>query len=322
MKRILLLAFILTGTTFALFPQDQIITRNNDTIECRITRVTRNEILFEIDTKGVTSSGKLPFTEIASYSVTNPPTGGSSPASPPGAMRPASPTGSIRPVIADTGPLSRLRLSLNGGAGYIFSSSEKAEEVMVAWGIAQDNAEAYYNDLKLGIYGSGDITFMVTPRIGTGLRYKFFCTDAGVKGSFDSDDGMYLIYGTYSEHIYGNFAGVSLFYTESVGRSRKLSLYASWAAGLTLYRNETETFQGNFLITGKSLGMDGTLGLEYRLTPSMALGAELSAFNSLLRKIEMTDGTNTETLELEKENIENLSRFELSLGIRFYLWNR
>ncbi len=313
MKRILLLALILTGTVFPAFPQDQIITRNNDTIECKITRVTRNEILFEIDTKGVISSGKIPFTEVVSYSVTSPPSDSRKPASLPGAQRPASPV---------AGPSPRLRLSLNGGAGYIFSSSEKAEESMAAWGIAEDDAGAYYNDLKLGIYGSGDITFMVTPRIGTGLRYKFFYTDAGVEGFFDPDDGIYLMYGTYSEHIYVNFAGVSLFYTEPLGRSQKLSLYASWAAGLTLYRNEAETFQGNLLITGNSLGMDGSLGLEYRITPSMALGAELSAFNSLLRKVEVTDGSNTETLELEEDNIENLSRFELSLGVRFYLWNR
>ena len=322
MKRILLLALILTGTVLSLFPQDQIITRNNDTIECKITRVTRNEIRFEFDIKGVTSSGKIPFAEIASYSVANPPTGGSRPVSPPVATRPDSPKGSMRPLPADTGPLSRLRLSLNGGAGYIYSSSEKAEESMIAWGTAADDARAYYNDLKLGIYGSGDITFMVTPRVGTGLRYKFFYTDAGIEGFYDPDDGMYLMYGTYSEHIYVNFAGVSLFYTEPLFRSRRLSLFASWAAGLALYRNEAETFRGNLLITGKSLGMDGSLGLEYRLTPSVALGTELSAFNSLLRKVEMTDGTNTETLELEDENIENLSRFELSLGIRFYLWNR
>lgn len=322
MKRILLLALILTGTAVSLFPQDQIITRNNDTIECKIIRMNRNEILFEIDTKGVTSSGKIPFTEIASYSVTNPPTAGSRPASPPGAMRPASPTGSIGPRLADTGPLSRLRMSLNGGAGYIFSSSEKAEESMVAWGIAAADAEAYYNDLKLGIYGSGDITFMLTPRIGTGLRYKFFSTDAAVRGFFDPNDGMYLMYGTYSEHIFVNFTGVSLFYTEPLGRSRRLSVSAAWAAGLVLYRNEAETFQGNLLITGNSFGMDGLLGIEYRLTPSMALGAELSAFNSLLRKVEVTDGSNTELLELDEDNIENLSRFELSFGIRFYLWNR
>jgi hypothetical protein len=313
MKRILLLALILTGTVFPAFPQDQIITRNNDTIECKITRVNRNEILFEIDTKGVTSSGKIPFTEIASYSVTTPPTGSSQPA-----IR----TGAMRTAATESGPFQRLRLSLNGGAGYIFSSSNKAEESMAAWGIAEDDAEAYYNDLKLGIYGSADITFMVTPRIGTGLRYKFFSTDAGVEGFYDPNDGMYLMYGTYSEHIFVNFAGVSLFYTEPLGRSRRLSVCAAWAAGLALYRNEAETFQGNLLITGNSLGMDGSLGLEYRLTPSMALGADLSAFNSLLRKVEVTDGSSTEFLELEEDNIENLSRFELSLGIRFYLWNR
>ena len=316
MKRNLLIAFILAGVVTGVSGQDRIITLANDTIACKINKVTRSDIHFDVITGGVTTSGTIPLSNILSYSV-----------SPAKAENPTLTVNSSKPredryKPAATGSFQRLRLGLNGGAGYILSSADKAEESMVAWGIPQDKAEAYYNNLKLGIYGSGDITFMVTPRIGAGLRYKFFYTDADVEGLFDPHDGLYLIYGTYSENIYVSFAGLSLFYTEPLGRSQKFSIYASYAAGMTFYRNEAETFQGNVLITGNALGMDGSLGVEYLISPSIAVGAELSAFNSLLKKVEMTDGTNTQTLELEKENFENLSRVELSLGIRFYLWNR
>ncbi|MBE0678903.1 MAG: hypothetical protein IH592_09075 [Bacteroidales bacterium] len=304
MKRNLLIAFILAGTVTSLSGQDRIITLNNDTIDCKINRVTRTDIHFDLTTHGVTTTGRMPLADILTYSV-----------------NPAATQARIyKPAM--TGSFPRLRLGLTGGAGYLFSSSEKAEESMVTWGITNDQAESYYRDLKSGICGSGDITLLLTQRIGLGLRYKFFGTSGSVEGFFDPQDGFNIFYSTYSEHIYVNFAGASLFYSEPLGASQKFKIYCAYAAGLTLYRNEAESFQGNFLITGNSFGMDGALGLEYFINPSLAVAAELSAFNALLRKIEVTDGSTTETIELEKENIENLSRIEFSLGIRFYLWNR
>jgi len=300
----MLLTIILSGLAPKVLPQDKIITQNNDTIDCRITRVTRSDILFEVDTKGIRSAGRIPLASILSYSI-----------SPVSAQ-----TELFKPVVSESFP--RLRLGVSGGIGYIFSSSETAEESMVRWGIAQNLAEAYYKDLKTGIYGSCDVSWMLTPRIGLGFRYKFFDTSGNVEGFFDPQDGITIFYSTYSEHIYVNFAGVSLLYSEPLGSRQKLKVYCAYAAGLALYRNEAELFYGNYLVTGNSFGMDGSLGLEYFIKPGLSVGAELSAFNALLRKIEMTDGSATETLELDKENYENLSRFELSLGIRFYLWNK
>jgi len=304
MKRNLLIAFILAGLVTSLQGQDRIITLNNDTINCKINRVTRNDIYFDLTTQGVTTTGRIPLADILTYSI-----------------NPAA-TQALRYKPAMTGSFPRLRLGISGGAGYIISSSETAEESMVLWGITPDDAESYYRNLKTGIYGSSDITWMLTQRIGLGLRYKLFGTSGSVEGFFDPQDGFNIFYSTYSEHIYVNFAGASLLYSEPLGSRQKFRIYAAWAAGVALYRNEAESFQGNFLITGNSFGMDGALGLEYLINPSLAVAAELSTFNALLKKIEMTDGSETETLELEKENYENLSRFELSLGIKFYLWNR
>jgi hypothetical protein len=38
--------------------------------------------------------------------------------------------------------------------------------------------------------------------------------------------------------------------------------------------------------------------------------------------MKITDGSSTMNLDLEKENYENLSRVELSVGIRLYIWNK
>ena len=304
MKRYLLIAFILAGVVTCTSAQDRIITLNNDTIECRINRVTRSNIHFDVNTNGVITSGTIPLAGIISYSI-NP-----------------SGTGNRKTKPAVNGSFPRLRVALGGGAGYLFSSSEKAEASMVDWGLSEESAEAYYKDLRTGFYGSGDIAWMFTPVIGAGIRYKFFDTSANTEGFFDPQDEFYLIYATYSERIYVNFAGVSVLYSEPLGARERLRVNCSLSAGLALYRNEAELFQGNFLATGNSFGMDGAVGLEYHITPAVAVGAELSSFFSQLRKFEITDGSTTETLELEDDDIENLSRVELSLGIRFYLWNR
>lgn len=304
MKRYLLIAFILAGVVTGASGQDRIITLNNDTIECRINRVTRSDIHFDVNTNGVTTSGTIPLSGILSYSINPSATG----------KRKAN------PVVNSSFP--RLRVALSGGAGYLFSSSEKAEESMVEWGLTPASAEAYYKDLRTGFYGSGEIAWMFTPQLGAGLRYKFFDTSADTEGFFDPLDGMYLFYATYSERIYVNFVGASVLYSEPVGVGGKLRVSCSLSAGLALYRNEAEMFQGNFLATGNSFGMDGAVGLEYHLTPAVAVGAELSSFFSQLKKFEITDGSTTETIEFEVDEIENLSRVELSLGIRFYLWNR
>ena len=48
----------------------------------------------------------------------------------------------------------------------------------------------------------------------------------------------------------------------------------------------------------------------------------LYLFYCSIRKMKITDGYSTTTVDLKKDNYENLSRLDLSLAIRVYLWNR
>ncbi|MFZ2287277.1 MAG: hypothetical protein WAV93_09850 [Bacteroidales bacterium] len=304
MKRNLLIAFLIASFSTGISGQDRIITLNNDTIECRINKVTRSEIYFDITTQGVKTTGRMPITDVSSYSV--------------------SPASGGEPFYRNvsSGSAGRLRIGLNGGMGYIISSSEEAEESMVSMGVADETARTYYGDLKSGWYGSADATWIFRQRYGAGFKYKFFNTESGFESYFDPGDGYNLFYSAYKENIFVNFAGVSLFYIEPLGKSGKFSLYSAYSMGLAFYRNELEVFYGNFLITGNAPGLDGSIGLEYHITPAISAGAELSLFTATIRKIKITDGETSETVDLEKENYENLSRVEASMGVRFYFGNR
>jgi hypothetical protein len=304
MKRNLLIALILAGVVTGLSGQDRIITRSNDTIDCRINRITQREINFELVTQGVKTEGHLPLNEILSYSV--------SPASLPGQA--------YRPL--HTGTAGNLRVGLNGGLAYITSSSEAAEETMAGMGLLSTDAREYYSKLKTGWYGSADATWLFNGRYGAGLKYKFFYTGAVTEGYFDLGDQINLYYSIYSENIFVNYGGISLFYREPIGKKEVFSLYSSFSAGMTFYRNESEFLANGLLITGRAPGFDGTIGLEYDITPHISAGAEASVFASKLKKINITNGVEDQTRELDKENWENLSRLEVAIGIRFKLWNR
>jgi hypothetical protein len=200
MKRYLLLAFILAGFITGLSGQDRIITLNHDTIACKIQRVTRSDIHFDVSTQGVTTTGRMPLAGILSYTV-------------------SSPEGSVpEDKSVSTRSAGGLRLGLNGGMGYIISSSKEAEEAMVNLGMTEEKARSYYSDLKTGWYGSADATWMINQKYGAGLRYKFFNTTAATEGYFDPGDGFNLYYATFRENIFVNYAGVSMFYQEPIGK--------------------------------------------------------------------------------------------------------
>jgi len=304
MKRNLLIALILAGIVTGLSGQDRIITRNNDTIDCRIDRVSRSEIHFELLTHGVRTTGRLPITEVLSYSVS------------PSTL----PEQEYKPL--ETWLAGTLRIGLNGGMGYLTGNSEAAEEAMAGLGLASSAARDYYNNLKYGWYGGADAIWLFKGRYGAGLKYKFFYTGAATEGNFIPYEQNYIYYSEYRENIYVNYGGVSLFYSEPVGAKAKFSLYSGISAGITHYRNEMEILAESLLITGNAPGVDVTIGFDCEITPFLSAGAEASVFGSRLKKINLTNGLEEQTQELDKENYEDLSRLEVSVGIRFKLWNR
>lgn len=289
---------------FTAYSQDKIITITNDTVNCKITRISRNTIYFDILTGSVRTAGSLPLSKVINYTVSA------------GVVTPD------KPKYSSTNTFERIKLGINGGVGYMLASSEKAEEALTGQGFDAVKAKSYYRDLKTGWTANADLTFMITPDIGTGFKYKFFYTDGNTEGYIDPQDGVHLLYINYGERIFVNYYAPQVYYQTYLNAAETYRMTTTYSFGLTTYRNEAEYLSDYLLLTGKNFGTDASINLEYYITDNLSLGAELSAFYSMLRKVKITDGSNSQTIDLDKEDYENLSRLELSIGIRFYLWNK
>jgi hypothetical protein len=212
----------------------------------------------------------------------------------------------------------KLRFGLNYGVGYLTVSRDAAKKAIIPMGITDLDAGSYYKDLKSGIYCAADATWMLTQRLGTGVRYKFFHTAASARGNFFQDGGSIIVFSDYSENIFINYAAASFLYKEPLGMEDRFSIYLSLSLGMTFYLDMLEFFPENKLITGNARGTDVNIGMEYRISRFISVAAEASVFNSTLREIKITDGQNEELVELEKEYYQNISRVDLSLGFRLY----
>jgi hypothetical protein len=281
--------------------QDKIITRNYDTIHCRIIRVTNRHIWFEMDMKGVKSEGKFPLNEINTYYLS----GGSY---------------MFENASASSIPFNRFRAGVKVGVGYLLGSTKTSEKLMTGLGFLPGQAKSYYKDMKADGYGGLDVIYLIRNDYGAGAKYKFFSTSASTQGFIDAQDGMNMMYTTYRELVYVNFAGATFFYQEPLRKNDKLKFNCSSSLGMAFYRDEAEYLRVYYLLTGKSIALDTSVGLEYFLSERISAATDVSAFWSIIRKIKITDGTNTQTTSLDKDNYENLSRIDFSVGLKFYLF--
>jgi len=303
MKKTVLLLILFSIFYTAGLSQDKIVTLNHDTIDCKITRISKSNIYFEVTNKGIKYAGKLPVNSILNYTRYEQPT-------------------LKEQRIVPTDQFARLRLGIGGGLGYLTASSKTAEEYMVNAGLSPDQAKSYYRNLKTGLMANGELTYIFNPKYGAGVKYKFFDTSSKVEGFFDPQDGVNLIYTTYQEQIYVNYAGAFFYYQQFIDKKKSFRVNSEISIGMAAYRNEAEYLNGYLLLTGKNIGMDTSLGLEYFITKNISAGADLGLFYSSIRKMKMTDGTSSVDIELEEDKYENLSRIDLSVGLRFYFLDK
>ncbi|MGB8492417.1 MAG: hypothetical protein WCE64_15290 [Bacteroidales bacterium] len=302
--KLYLIISILTASIFSdLFPQDRIITLNNDTIKCLITKTLGRDIQFDINTGVVSTTRKIQKKNVLSYII----------------------SGSnvqLEKNFKLQVPYLPIYLTLSSGPGYLVASSENAETAMIDQGFSAAAAKAYYADMRLGIYISADAVWVNQKEFGAGVKYKFFTTSAKTEGYLDPQDGVYLIYGFYKEQIYVNFIAATFRYQKSINSRNSLMMNTNCSAGLSLYRNEAEYAKTFYLLTGKNFGFDTNIGLEYLITTRMSACCDLSVFYSNIRRMDISDGVNSTTVKLSKDNSENLTRIDFSLGVRIYLWKR
>ena len=299
----LMLPLLLAVTSFA---QDRIITRSLDTLHCKIIRKTPGAVYFKHFQGGVPTTSRIARSEILSIGSDS----------------------FVVDKVDERIPFGNFDLSFSGGPSWLLASAKDAKNQALQLGITRDKIDSYYRQLKLGWAASAGGHWFISPGMGVGATWRFFFSGAEIWSTFgpqegwstfDPQGGQTLFYGQMKEKLLIQYAGPSLKASTPLGRSQRSVLNSVVSAGMVFYRDEALSMHNYLLITGNNFGSAVETSLETFLTPKIALGAHLSLFAAKLKKIKVDSGSNSSTIDLPKDQKENVSALDLRAGVRIIL---
>lgn len=211
---------------------------------------------------------------------------------------------------------NKWRISLDAGLGYRLASTKNSKQIFINQGFTTSEVDNYFKKIKWGPKASAQVHYLLNPKYGLGIDYQFHHSSGSITGTIAPGDGS-LYYGETEDNVYTNYTGLSLYYNEWILQN-KLKYYGQTSIGICFFRQETISFYTPMLITGKSLGTNLELGLEYFIHKHLALGSQLNFFQSTISKINVDNGNSKEDVKLEKDQFEGLSRLDASMGVKFY----
>ncbi|MCF0057391.1 outer membrane beta-barrel protein [Dyadobacter sp. CY356] len=161
----------------------------------------------------------------------------------------------------------------------------------------------YFRELKTGFSIGADAHKFLWPHIGLGLKYNFYKS----KGEYNAD---------FSDDVSIQFIGPSVVY-QSPFENGKTSVLAGFAMGYQSYKNNARAYGKDFTLKGNATGWAVSLGLEQKLSNHLAINLSGACYLGTSYKFRKEMAGQTETIKLSRENFEDLSRIEITLGIKF-----
>jgi hypothetical protein len=290
MKPIFTFITILLISVNALNAQDLIVTTQGDSIRCKITSVTAERIRclvvhndelrkVKIPASQVKSSEKDYYTRLAARGIQT--------------QNPKS-------------KLSRITVSPYGGLSYLIA--RVSPEVPAAF-------KQYIKELKSGYHFGADATVFISERTGVGLKYANFGTsnEAFVSGTDPSGTTQT---GIMRDDITIQYIAPVLA-SRTVFRNQTTILNTGFSLGYLSYENNA-TLIDQFKLTGSTVGVGFSFGLENKLSKNLGLEFGLGMIAGSLSQFEKTTGNSKQTITLEKEKRENISRIDVSVGLKWH----
>lgn len=288
MKNILLLVAFFTCLS-PVFSQDLIVTNKRDSINCKITKIKKDNIYFTFRHKDEIRSTLLPVGEIKYYQLNF-----------------FKNSEVPRERVIGNRIYKHFRIALNGGYGYRTNKMSST--------IPSDFSE-YSKKLKNGFEFGGDLTYYFTEPLGIGLKYSSFKASNSMSNIYIEDSNGNRRYGSMSDNIGISFIG-PVFSTRFLNKDKTNAFLMNVALGYMGYKNNY-TLIDPYKLTGSTMGMTFDIGYDFKFSSNLILGVQLSAISGVLTGYKLFDGSTTQNIELQKENYEGLNRLELSLGLRF-----
>lgn len=287
MKKCLLITILIAVCNLA-YSQDLIVTSKGDSLNCKITKLKGEYIYFTFNYNEKIMNTLLLISDIDSYQY---------------AFYPMGEVTESTPKIVN---YPRFRFVLNGGYSYLTAKISNK--------VPQDLTQ-HIKDMKSGYHFGGDVIGYFDESLGVGLKGIIFSSSNSIDNVAFIDENSNYSQGTLNENLKITFIGPT-FSVRTFNLNRTNCFIMNLSAGYMGYTNDVILID-KYKITGGTVGFVLDFGYDIELSKNLALGFQLSVVRGALEDANISKGGLVQRIELEKENQENLSRIDFSIGLRF-----
>ena len=290
--------YIYILTSLLIFPaplsaQDLIVTNNGDSLNCKITEIKNEEVYFTYKHQNEIKStwlrlDRIKVCQLKYFEESEVP---------------------VEKILAKK-IYPRIRVAIHGGGAY--------KTARLYPNIPSDLVR-YTKKLKFGFGYGLDFSYYFSEYLGIGVGYNGFFTKNEIKNREvfvpDVNGGYYASLGKLQNTIRMDFIGAFI-------QSRKLSVNKKhiFSCGLGIgyleYNNKEIANLQSTTLKGGTIGVCGNIIYDIMIYKFLAAGFQLSYLFGFLPQAKINDGNNIKTLNID----ENISRIDLSVGLRFYTW--
>lgn len=293
MKKIITLLMLFVFFSRIGISQDLIVTNDEDSINCKITKIKTDAIYFTFKHKEEIRSTLLPISNVkyhqyGYYQESEVP----------------------KEKIVGYENYKHFRIALNGG--YSYMTAKISENT-------PPDFKNYSKELKSGYHLGFDVIYYFTEPLGLGFKYCSFNSKNSIDNIYLTDLNGYTAYGKMSDDISITFFGPT-FSTRLLNSDKTNAFLLGLSIGYIGYKNDFVLID-DYEMTGSTAGFVYEMGYDIGLTENVSLGFQLTLIGGNLFKYKISDGIRTETIELDSDDDEliSTSHIDFSIGLRFNL---
>ena len=288
MKHTLIL-LLLIAITCSITAQDLIVTNDGDSINCRITNIDNSNVHFIFIDGNEVINTMFNLSDIENfqydfYEVSE----------------------VLDEDILGYYNYQRFRFAINGGYSYMTAK--------IAKNVPADHIN-YFKRLKSGYHFGGDISYYYYELFGVGAKSFVFKASNKMDDIYLEDSNGNRRFGKMSDDVTIFYVG-PMASTRYLSRNKRNAFIVSMSVGYMGYSNDIVFIDKNKM-KGSTVGMAFDIGYDIGISKNFSLGFQFSFLSGSLSKYTLSDGIITETVKLEKDDYENISRIDFSIGLRF-----
>ncbi len=302
MKYLIVLVFFLFSLVKLNIAQDLIVLNTGDSLNCMITSVDNKYVYFAYKNEnGNLMSTALPKTKIKDFKREY---YGKIQSDEPKNQYFKNPSSQTIKLFENP----KVIICAHGGLSYLIA---KLPENLPS------GFDEYYRNLKWGIHWGADLKVFLNKKLGIGFKHTVFTTTNSINVMVVDTTTGQTLYGILKDEIKVKFYGPTFFITSTSPTGRWVFM-ASVSIGYLDYKNHF-TLIDKYLLTGNTIGVCYDLNIDLRLDKNLAISAGISMLEGSLSQMIMDDGVSRQTINFDEGEEEGLSRFDFSVGLKWYL---